>query len=441
VADIVKTGLINFAVILPLLFTLNQNALAFEFGVGTHFGQGKGNSSVAFKWMSDAGMTSFRDEIYWKNMEFKPGKIAPNAKALLAIKAFTDANQHAFNPFLILSYGNPIYDKGSQPTSEQGRQGFAAYAKWLAGRLKGKVEYFEVWNEWNLGSGTVPKKLNNGNPVDYVKLAGISYDAIKKENPAAKVIVGAIGGDRENWPWLQDAIKAGLLKKADGVSVHLYNHSLPNNQAGAAEVVQRLRTLQTLLRKSNGGVAVPIFVTETGWPTHWGLKGVSEQIAAEQTARLLLEAQSLEDLAGIWWYELADGGKNPFEPEHRFGLLTTYLKEKPAGCRLRSLIPFIKQSSLNQNISHGNARALLFKGKTEHALLAVWAGIGYFGAVNYLEIQGTFNNAKAFDKDCGDRVTTGFKGATPTTIKIEASSYPTLIWVRSDSKLTKIVTK
>ena len=436
-----KAGQKKAAVILLILFALNQNTLAFEFGVGTHFGQGKGNPSVAFKWLTDAGMTSFRDEIYWKNLELEPGKIAPNAKALLSIKVFTEANQHDFNPVLILSYGNPIYDKGSQPSSEKARKGFAAYAKWLAGKLKGKVEYFEVWNEWNLGTGTSPVKLDYGNPVDYVKLASVTYDAIKKANPAAKVIVGAIGDDMEEWSWLKAAINAGLLKKADGVSVHLYNHSMPKNKAGAAEIVQRLRTLQTLLRKSNGGVAVPIFVTETGWPTHWGFTGVSEQVAAEQNARLLLETQTLEDLAGIWWYELNDGGKNPIEPEHRFGLLTTSLKEKPAGCRLRSLIPFIKQSSLHQDISDGNARALLFKGKTEHALLAVWAGIGYSGAVNDLEIQGTFNNAKVFDTDCGDRVTAGFKGATPTTIKIDASSYPTLIWVRADSKLTKIVTK
>lgn len=436
-----KAGQIKAAALLLILSTISQSALTLELGVGTHFGQGHGNQAFAFKWITDAGMTSFRDEIYWNNVEFTPGTFAPDDKAKAALKAFSEAKEYGINPILILSYGNQLYDNGTQPFTDRGRKAYAAYAKWLAGQLNGKVELFEVWNEWNLGTGTSPEKLDYGNPVDYVKLASVTYDAIKKANPAAKVIVGAIGDDMEEWTWLKAAINAGLLKKADGVSVHLYNHSLPKNQAGAAEIIQRLKTLQTILRTNNNGIPVPIYVTETGWPTHWGLKGVSGQTAAEQNARLLLEAFTLEDLAGIWWYELVDGGNNPIERENRFGLLTTSLQEKPAGCRLNSLIPFIKQSSLSQKMSHGNAHALLFKGKAERALLAVWAGIGYSGAANDLEIQGTFNNTKVFDTDCGDRVTAGFKDATPTTIKIEASSYPTLLWVRADSKLTQIVTK
>jgi hypothetical protein len=121
----------------------------------------------------------------------------------------------------------------------------------------------------------------NGSPENYVKLTSVTYDAIKKENPAANVIVGAISDDLEEWSWLKEAIKAGLLKKANGASVHLYNHSMPKSQAGASEIINRLRALQTLLRAKNGGLPIPLYVTETGWPTDWGLTGVSKRVAAE----------------------------------------------------------------------------------------------------------------------------------------------------------------
>ncbi len=431
---------VSLVFLLLMLSTTSNFAFGLELGVATHFGQGRGAAAFTFKWLKSAAMTSFRDEIYWGNVEFQPGKFSPDAKAQSSLKAFAEAKAKGINPILILSYGNPLYDGGTQPYTQKGRAGFAAYAAWLCKQLKDKVEYFEVWNEWNLGTGTSPKKQSFGSPENYVKLASVTYDAIKQENPATKVVVGAIGDDPE-WAWLNKALKAGLLKKADGVSVHLYNHSIPKSQAGAAEIIRRLRDLQALLRANNGGIPMPIYVTETGWPTHWGLTGVSERVTAEQDTRLLLEAHTLEDLAGIWWYELIDGGDNPFEREYRFGLLTTSLQEKPAACRLLSLIPFLRQAKLTQNLSHGNAQALLFTGEAGKALLAVWAGDGYTDAVTDVEIHGNFGNAKAFDQDCGDRVTTGIKKTTATTIQIQAGSYPTLMWVRADSNLTKIVLK
>ncbi len=356
--------------LLVIAFVFN-NGFAFELGVGTHFGQGRGDPASTFEWMKSAEMRSFRDEIYWDSVEHQTGVFEPNENARKSLQAYSDAKSAGINPVLILSYGNQLYDGGSQPYTAEGRAAFAAYAGWLVTQLKGKVVNFEIWNEWNSGFGTNPK-VSFGNPVNYVKLARTSYNAIKSANPAAKVIVGALADDLNGWPWLTAAIKAGLLESADGVSVHLYNHSMPPSQAGASEVVNRLRTLQTLLRASNGGKPVPIYVTETGWPTHVGSGGVSEKVAAEQDARLLLEAQTVEDLAGIWWYDFADDGNKPYDREHRFSNIT---------------------------------------------------------------VTGRFGSVKAFDQVCGDRVIDGFKDASANAIQIRAGTYPTLVWMEGDVKL------
>jgi polysaccharide biosynthesis protein PslG len=154
-----KRQTVSLAFMLLILGAANNFVFGLELGVGTHFGQGRGDPAFAFKWMKSAGMNSFRDEIYWSNVEFQSDKFAPDAKAQLSLKAFSEAKSQGINPILILSYGNPIYDGGTQPYSEKGRAAFAAYAAWLCKQLKDKVEYFEVWNEWNLGAGTFPKKM------------------------------------------------------------------------------------------------------------------------------------------------------------------------------------------------------------------------------------------------------------------------------------------
>ena len=428
---------------LVIAFVFN-NAFALELGVGTHFGQGRGDPASAFAWMKSAEMRSFRDEIYWNNIEHNPGQFQPSPNAIKSLQAFSNSNIAGINPILILSYGNPLYDNGLQPYTSAGRNAFAAYTRWIAQQLNGKVNYFEVWNEWNIGTGSPSGALKS--PTDYTLLASAAYDAIKSVNSANKVIVGAVGDDLNNWSWTRAAVNAGLLRKADGVSVHLYNADWGgNSQFGSHELVDRLAALQVILRAANGGKAMPIYVTETGSSTNIGTSkplGVPETVQAEQYARFVLESQTITDLAGIWFYDLVNDGTDATDRESNFGLLRTNLTEKPAGCRLRSLVPFVRQASLTQKVSNGNAQALKFTGKDGRTLLAVWAGDnygdGYTDPVSDIVVTGNFASVTAFDQVCGDRVIDGFKGASTNSIKIQAGSYPTLVWVDSNATITGI---
>ncbi|WP_174626279.1 hypothetical protein [Candidatus Methylobacter favarea] len=44
-----------------------------------------------------------------------------------------------------------------------------------------------------------------------------------------------------------------------------------------------------------------------------------------------------------------------------------------------------------------------------------------------------------FGQGRGDRVIDGFKGASANTIQIQAGTYPTLIWVEGDARLSGIL--
>lgn len=142
---------------------------------------------------------------------------------------------------------------------------------------------------------------------------------------------------------------------------------------------------------------------------------------------------------GVGWYEPIDSGDNPMEGKHHFGPLRTFLKEKSAECRLCSLVLFIKQLGLIQNISNSDTQALLFKGAKERTLLNIGAEAGYTDAVSKVVITVNSGIAKAFNQACGKGIINEFEGADVNTIQIQTGTYPALAWIDGDTNLAGIV--
>ncbi len=99
-----------------------------------------------------------------------------------------DATQRGLEPWLQLSYGNPIYKGGGGDNLGAGlpysKEALAAWDKWVAAmvsRYKGKVKEWEVWNEGNFGD-------NLQNTPEVVAAINIrTIDIIKKIQPGALV--------------------------------------------------------------------------------------------------------------------------------------------------------------------------------------------------------------------------------------------------------------
>jgi beta-glucosidase/6-phospho-beta-glucosidase/beta-galactosidase len=54
-----------------------------------------------------------------------------------------------------LDYGNKFYNDGGYPSTDKEILAFSRYASWTAQRFKGNVKYYEIWNEWTIGTGMV----------------------------------------------------------------------------------------------------------------------------------------------------------------------------------------------------------------------------------------------------------------------------------------------
>lgn len=345
----------------------------FPLGVATHFGQNRTDVSKFTDAMQRGGFNSIRDEVYWADVEKEAGTYALQGKAKLSFEMLRGFAQRGQAPMVVLSYGNALYDGGSQPYTDEGRQAFARYAAWVAQQMGPYPVFYEVWNEWNIGGGTRPSR-RVGSPSDYVALLKATQTAIKAVNPKAVVVAGALGDDFGGWPWLQAALNAHMLDFADGLSVHLYNYLIPLNRGGGdQEFIDRLTNLKAKVANASKGRDIPIFVTEIGWPNHEGKGSVGRRDAATVAARLLTRIMSDKIIKGVWLYELFDGGNGGHDKENNFGLLDRNGTDKPVACAIRNLSKALQGASwVNTKTLAPSVQSYTFKTNDGAYASVVW---------------------------------------------------------------------
>ena len=304
---------------------LPRDTLAFQFGACIHLALSRSNSDAVLKLVDTAGFNTIRDDFYWSTVEPAQGQLQVPAKFEQLRLAVEGVKQRGGTPLLILSFGNNFYDGGGLVTSEAGIAAFARYAAFIATTFKGKVEQFEVWNEWNTGFGSKPK-VNHGDAADYVRLLAATSKAIHDANPQARVIGGVTAGVDFNW--INELIAAGGLAYLDALSVHSY--TLFRFQVNPEGAIRSLDKLHAVLEKAQPGRNLPVFVTEMGFPTNTGKMGVPEVDVAKYLVRFVMLARTRPWLGGVWWYDLIDDGNNATLAEHRFGLVAEDQRSKPA---------------------------------------------------------------------------------------------------------------
>lgn len=299
---------VSFSKVLPQ----PNNGGSQVFGVGTHFVGGKGDVNIGLSLAKQAGMQMIRDEMYWSS--------ARQADGSIAVKSGWDAYVNAalakgIEPVLILSYGNSLYDQGGIPYTQEGIAAFVEYATAIVSHFQGRIKYFEVWNEPNM-MGHASFNPTSRSAADYVQLLKAVYPAVKTANPDAVVLGGAMAG--VNLTWLREMMEAGAYPYFDKLSLHPY--TWPHGpEAGA--LAGNLQAVSELVAEYGSGAAKPLWITEIGWPTHTGEKGVTELTSADYAIRSHAIALATGLVEKIIWYDLMDDSTNAGDSESRFGLI------------------------------------------------------------------------------------------------------------------------
>ncbi|MFH0793469.1 MAG: sugar-binding protein, partial [bacterium] len=250
------------------------------------------------------------------------------------------------------------------PTLPESRAAFAQYCYHLASQLRGKVRYFELWNEPNADGFWRPRN----DPKAYAALVKEAYPAIKRGNPAAVVCgISLSGMSRE---WIKAALDAGAYDFMDVVSVHPYSHPRSAEENGTFDQLEEIRTLM-----KNHGAPKPVWFTEIGWPTNLG-GGISEDVQARFLSRIYLLSFTKPYLETVFWYWLGPDGPDANWAEDRFGLLHQDFSLKPSALAYHTMTRLLRDKSfVEERPLAQKCHDLVFRGRSE-TLHALWCEKG-----------------------------------------------------------------
>lgn len=219
--------------------------------------------------------------------------------------------ERGVQPWLSLSYGNPLYTKtvntapAGVPASHAGcdefgvgfppihtaeeRRGWQDYVRAVVRHFRDRVTHYEVWNEPDLLSfwKCQPKA------ADYVDLVRLTSIPLREEQPEAKLIGGAIAWGMTVWSlkFLEDCLESGLHELVDILTYHGYK-SVPERHSAQeiAAFTHLVAKYKPSLAYWQGEAGVQSKVPETGNAGALATMKLSEAIQA----RMLLRRTLLE---------------------------------------------------------------------------------------------------------------------------------------------------
>ncbi len=290
----------TIAVLSPNEELLGQDS---PFVVSTHYGHMK-NKNVDIPLLAHMGVSKVRDELYWEHVE-KTKNVYTFPQPYEDYMAVLKDNQVA--PFTVLSYSNSLYNGGTYIVTEESRIGFGNYAKGILERFGDQIKHVEVYNEYNAWAG-------GSTPQNYYLLLKQTYTDVKSIRPDVKVIGPA--AVTIPFDWIEELFKLGGLNYLDGVSIHPY--MFPQAPEGVEREMDKLNKL--IAKYNDTGREIPIWVTETGWPTSTDGTGISEERQAEYLVRnnVLTLGEGVET---ITWYNFKSKGVDPRGAEDNFGII------------------------------------------------------------------------------------------------------------------------
>jgi hypothetical protein len=318
----------------------------FIIGACTHFIQGKGSVSQNLDLLQEGGIMALRDECTWGRVEQEKDKLVIPAIYDEYINA---ARERGIMPLIILNYANRFYDGGSYPRSDEAVEGFARYCEAMVQHGKGRVQLYQIWNEWDGGCGMNREKFGRGDVDSYMKLLRTVYPRIKAIDPDAAVISNSVcTGDA----FFEETLKQGLVDCCDILSLHTYVYGRKDRRPEEAWLT-RMHHIRDMIKQYNQGQEKALLITEMGWPTHIGPRGSSYDESAQNLARMYLLAKTIPYIKGIWWYDFQDDGWLYSYNENNFGLVRPDLSPKASFNALRDLSALIKDGQFIERVDVG----------------------------------------------------------------------------------------
>lgn len=223
----------------------------------------------------------------------------------------------------------------------------------MVSRYKGKIKYWEVWNEPDIGfwKGTIEQ---------YTDLLKSAYVAAKRADPECKIVFGGTAG--VNLPFTERVYQNGGKYYFDVMAVHPYQWG---DSFDDEWFVRQLTDLHRLMEKWGDGHK-EIWLTELGWST--GDSGITEEVQARLLAQALITSRSIPEanVTKTFWFCVKDWGGPGY------GLLREDGSRKPAIEAYRFVTSALEGAEYVCRLPDPTLRCHVFR-KDGRLLLAAWS--------------------------------------------------------------------
>ena len=349
-------------------------------------------------------ISQWGDWTAWSMVEQRKGEYHMDP---VADQAITDSVENGVQILYTLCYGNALYEEtpwladpgpvwrhghpftgNGGPTKPETIRAFANYARFVARHFKGRVKYYEIWNEQNSWAWY-------GSPPDaaaYGQLLLQTARALKEEDPEIKVSVGGTAALAPEW--IAQALEEGAGPHLDAVAFHPYTMPHPEMGLGALDVVagkqawkskeelgfQTYPEMLAFLRKRFAPYRNDFEIWSNEWnavPTRElsPYRGNSEIAEAKQAARFFL-VNTLCGVRGIWWSLVNENTGLDW------GILRTGdLSRKPIYYTIQALTTLLSgarpDASINATASGSvpELRCETLRGRDGEILVALWSAV------------------------------------------------------------------
>jgi polysaccharide biosynthesis protein PslG len=372
--------------------------------------------------LASTGVRWIRIDFLWSAIESQKGKY----DFTYYDRVFELLAQYNLRPVVILAYGNQHY-QGATPSAwpysvetPEAQQAFTDWAMTAVQRYQGRGFIWEMWNEPDHTHFWPPQP----NVQLYSQLALKVGKAIKQQAPDETFVGPALVS--QNYSYLEETFKTGLLNYWDGVSVHPYRSKSP--EWASSDYAQ----YKSLIRKYNTSKTIPVLSTEWGYPsTPWEGLALNEQMQARFLARQWLVNLLNNVPISIWmdWREspnssntLSSGTWGLVRHQYYPGRNPAY-DAKPAYFAAKTLTTTLRDYSFSRRLGVGSSvdYALEFDNVVQtssNKAYAVWRDHSKSTTLNLPITSGKFSVVSHLGANLGTL------SAGATGLKITVSSDP-----------------
>lgn len=240
-----------------------------------------------------AGWRTFNSA--WAKLETRPG----NWQFELLDRDMELARQHGIQPLLMLSSAPQWHPISNHESFVDWLVAWKGYVRRVVRRYRGRVAYYELWNEPNFRKGFP------GSVEDLVAMCKVTYETIKQEDPAAQVVSPALSNNNQALDYFSRFLALGGGNYCDVIGYHFYTAPRPPEEALGC-----VAAIRSLMHR-HGAASKPLWNTEAGWnivnhdlnrfTEPWAGEPLSDEVSGGYVARAYILAWA-SGIERYYWY-------------------------------------------------------------------------------------------------------------------------------------------